>query len=163
MLKAKLVKPAYNAKNYGEEKEVVDNWNVIGKVKGELKTIVTCRAYMGRSSSASVVYASIWIHGLETSGTGSAGGYGYHKTSAAVNDAIRSAGVELYGDVYAGSNQYNYEEKRAYTTEELKTRDKAAQKKRAYIGGVGDSAIEEALLAIAKLAGGRGKLLIVRG
>lgn len=161
MLKAKLVKPQRNAKNYSREKELVEAWSIVGKVKGELKEIVTCRAYMGRSASASVVYVSLWVYGLDCSGSGIAGGYGYHKVSAAVGSAISSAGIELFGDVYDG-NRYNYDLKRAYTTEELAAINKKAMKSRAYINGVGDSAIEAALLAIARLAGGRGKLTIVR-
>lgn len=44
--------------------------------------------------------AAIWIHdhsnsGISTSGTGSAGGYGYHRPSAAADEAIRNAGFTL--------------------------------------------------------------------
>ena len=59
------------------------------------------RCYMGRPASASTVYASIWIQssGIYTSGKGKAGGYGYHKESAAIGDAIKSAGIELSKDI----------------------------------------------------------------
>jgi hypothetical protein len=163
-MKAVIKSQVSNGRNYGNEKELVDIFNVVGKVNGELRDVVCCRAYMGRSSSASVVYASIWVHspGVSTSGKGSAGGGGYHKVSAAIGDAISSAGIELYGDVYEGSNRYCYAEKRAYTDAELKARSRKAMTKRAHIGGVGDSAIESALFAIAKAAGAKGKLLLVR-
>lgn len=63
--------------------------------------VVTAYFLMGRSSSASVVTCSLWVHGkqngqyFETSGQGKAGGYGYHKDSAALADAIDSAGIKL--------------------------------------------------------------------
>jgi len=159
-MKAKITKNVSNAYNYSRDKEIVGTWNVVGKVNGELRDVVTARCYMGRSSSASVVYASVWVHVGNncTSGKGSAGGGGYHKQSAAIGDAIDSAGIELYGDVYASGGvrkEYNYTTKQVDIIKEN-------LKKRAYIGGVGDTAIDAALLAIAKAAGVRGKLLIVR-
>lgn len=50
--------------------------------------------------SASVVYCSVWIrqpgHGSPSfAGHGSAGGYGYHKESAALEAAMHSAGIKL--------------------------------------------------------------------
>ena len=124
-----------NAKNMYGEKELVSSYIVIDK-KTE-KEVINCRVYMGRSSSSSQVYASIWIsnNGLYTSGYGVAGGYGYHKESAAIDAAITSAGFELFGNVYARSNE------------------KPDFKKQCYIGGVGESAIDAALLAIAYATG----------
>lgn len=60
----------------------------------------------------------LWIHAGEnhTQGSGSAGGYGYHRPSAALSAAIRNAGFTLSND----------------------------------IAGVGETAVREALLAIAK-------------
>lgn len=85
-----------NGKNLGSSKEVVDTWNLVVDLDGKLISPITVRCYMGRSSSASVVYASVWISGtFHTSGHGKAGGYGYCKVSAAIDDAFRSAGVEL--------------------------------------------------------------------
>lgn len=55
------------------------------------------RCWMGRSRNASVVYCTVWVWAdrLYTSGHGTAGGYGYHKESAALGEAIRSAGIKL--------------------------------------------------------------------
>lgn len=120
-----------NANNYGNKKELVGAYSVVGTLKGQLKEIVCCRSYMGRSRSASTVYASVWVKlqsGEWTSGKGSAGGYGYHKESAAIGYAIASAGIEL-SDA---------------------------------IDGRGDSAIDAALLAIGRMAGGEGELLLIR-
>jgi hypothetical protein len=76
-----------------------------------MREVIDCRCYMGRSSSASVVYASIWVHGNNRwwSGSGSAGGYGYHKTSAAIAAAIRSAGITLGEDI-GGAGDYAVKE-----------------------------------------------------
>ena len=42
-------------------------------------------------------YACLWVHGGDnyTAGSGSAGGYGYHRASSAVNVAINAAGFQL--------------------------------------------------------------------
>lgn len=133
-----------NARNYGGEKETVSTYKVIGKKNGALCSIVEARFYMGRSSSASTVYCSLWVSG-ETycSGSGKAGGYGYHKESAALADAIRSAGIQLTGANYARhEGRVNY-------------------KKPAYISGCGEASMNMALQAIARAAGARGQLLIV--
>lgn len=167
MLKAIITKQVQNAHNYSGEKEIVSKYVVLGKISGETREIVDARCYMSRSRNAATVYASIWVHGRDkegkeiyTTGKGNAGGYGYHKESAAIGSAISSAAIELYGNVY-GEPRFNYEEKREYTAVELSAMRRKTFKKRAHIGGVGDEAIKSALLAIAKAAGGKGKLSIV--
>ena len=161
-MKAKITMQVSNARNYSGEKEIVSKYIVLGFINGAQKEIVDARAYMGRSRNSSTVYASIWVHGGEvhTSGKGSAGGYGYHKESAAIGSAISDAGIELYGDVYDSDCRWNYAEKRENTPAEIAKIKRAQNKKRTYINGVGDSAIKSALLAIAKAAGGR-RLTIV--
>ena len=86
-----------NGKYLGSSKEMVGTWNLVVDLDGKLISPITVRCYMGRSSSASVVYASVWIGNrtLHTNGHGQAGGGGYCKVSAAIDDAFRSAGVEL--------------------------------------------------------------------
>lgn len=60
-------------------------------------TPVDLRFHMGRSSRSSVVYACLWVCGNDTyfTGYGKAGGYGYHKPSAAFASALASCGIEL--------------------------------------------------------------------
>lgn len=159
-MKAKIINQVQNAKNYSGEKETVSKFIVMDKTG---KEFVDCRVYMGRSRYASTVYASIWVHGngVYTSGKGSAGGYGYHKESAAIQDAITSAGIELYGDVYESSHRWNYGENRENTPAEIAAIKRRLTKERAHIGGVGESAVKAALLAIAKAAGLKGKPLFV--
>ena len=102
-MKATIKELADNGKNYGHKKELIQTFNVITDT---LKEIITVRCYMGRSASASVVYASLWITAPDyySSGTGKAGGYGYHKPSAAIGDAIASAGIGLSKDISGVGN-----------------------------------------------------------
>ena len=97
-MKATIGKQVSNAINYGDKKELIKTFNV---VTDGLKEVITVRCYMGRSANASTVYASVWINTSEvhTSGKGKAGGYGYHKESAAIAAAIESAGISLDTDI----------------------------------------------------------------
>lgn len=162
-MKAIIKNSVSNAVNYSREKETVSKYIVIGKINGELREVVDCRVYMGRSRNASTVYASLWVHAgnLCTSGRGTAGGYGYHKESAAIASAIDSASIELWGSPYANRSTWNYDEKREYTPAEMRAMERKDNKRRAHIGGRGDESARAALMAIAKAAGARGKLIFV--
>lgn len=154
LLKAVFTAERSNAKNYGNEKEKISQYLILDK-KTE-RVVVDCRVYMGRSASASTVYASTWVNLQKdkkpahweyagTSGTGTASGYGYHKESAAIDHALDSAGVQLFGEVYCRALPKDPKEATKYKREIMK--------KRAYIDGVGESAIKKALLAVAHAAG----------
>jgi len=140
-LKAKL--PAdnvYNGKNLSADKELVRSYNVVAIHKGEFRDCITVRCWMGRSRNASVTYATIWAQGPQDRsfmGHGRAGGYGYHRVSAAIQEAITSAGIELFGSPYSSRGE------------------KPNFRKRACIAGVGDSAVRHALEAIARALGYR--------
>ena len=130
----KATLPANNVENgkWAQNKEQISAYNVVAYVKGQFENPVTVRCWMGRSNNASTVYATIWTHNRQNNGRyfaghGNAGGYGYHKESAAIASAISSAGISLDTD----------------------------------IGGVGDSAIDAALTAIARALGYR-KFTIVK-
>ena len=97
--------------NHGGKKELTDATSIVVCTPlDNLYEICTARWYMGRSREASVVYCSLWVRrpaipnsaktgtpkeGAWWSGSGSTGGYGYHKGSAALDEAIRSAGITL--------------------------------------------------------------------
>lgn len=100
------------------------------------RAIVTCRIYI----PGSVAYCALWISAPDcyARGAGKAGGYGYHKPSAALQSAISDAGITLHGDVYG----------------------RESHKRRAYIDGVGDSAMVEALEAIARAATGKRRFIV---
>jgi hypothetical protein len=96
-MQVKFTEAQSNGKNR-DDKEVIKAWNLIGFKKGEFKELATIRWYMGRSSSASVIYCSIWVYPHDwlhesTAGNGQAGGGGYCKQSAAFEYAINSAGL----------------------------------------------------------------------
>lgn len=151
-MKATFTKQCENARNYSGAKILEKQYTLTDK-KTE-RVIVDCRVYVGKSTNASTVYASLWVQGIkvgkhpadwtygDTSGSGAAGGGGYDKTSAAIADAINSAGVELWGSPYGRPSN-------ADTPAETKK----MLKKRAHIGGCGDSSVRCALLAIAYAAG----------
>jgi hypothetical protein len=89
-----------------------------------LQQIISCRMY----GTGAMNYCCIWVRVIPQgeqyathtiSGTGKAGGYGYHRESAAAHDAITAAGYILSES----------------------------------ISGVGESAIERALVAIATFHG----------
>lgn len=90
-------KDTENARNMGSEKETTNRMQLVAVVDGEIRVPLDARFYMGRSSRSSVVYCSVWMRSKDgkrhLAGRGSASGYGYHKESAALDDAMASAGV----------------------------------------------------------------------
>lgn len=153
-MKAIIKNQVSNGYNHSPAKQLVGAYSIIAGGR----EYVVARAYMGASRNASTVYASLWVHGDKcTSGKGSAGGWGYHKESAAFQDAIKSAGIEIYGNPCT-QPRWNYNEKREYTDAELRKQKRESDKKPANIGGAGESAMWAAFEAIARAAGARGKL-----
>lgn len=135
-----------DAINHAQDKEMVDSFNLIVNHKGELRDVIVVRCYMGRSASASVVHASVWIYcadGTYRSGRGSAGGYGYCKTSTAIGEALRAAGVRLFG------TPYSYRD------------DTVDMKKSFYMDGKGTSALDKILASVARAAGYRGAMTMI--
>jgi hypothetical protein len=105
---------------------------------GTMREVVTVRTYMGASRGASVVKACVWIKppirsGWPT-GRGDARGWGYHKESAAIAEACRNAGVELYGNPYY-------------------SRDPVDMDREFDFGGTGSSGYRDIFTAIARAAG----------
>ena len=98
-MKAQLTKTdVSNAQNLGDKKETIKTMVLITCKAGEFSEPVTVRWYMSRSGDgASPVYCSLRIHcsPYYVSGRGIARGYGYHKASAAFQEACDSAGIEL--------------------------------------------------------------------
>ncbi len=81
---------------------------------GRIDPVISLRLY----GTGNKNFACLWVNAepIHVNGSGSAGGYGYHRPSAAAAEAIANAGFKLDQD----------------------------------ISGVGESAMQEALLAIAK-------------
>ena len=131
---------------------------LVASTRGAPAVLVRFTAHMSASRDASMVYGFIWVSNYDparhpakakagdymgvayiNAGAGKAGGYGYHKTSAAFADALDHAGVVIEG------------------------RDKESGKwARVTIGGGGDSCIDAALYAIGEALGfKRDRLAIV--
>ena len=84
------------ALNARDKQALIHQYAVLGIVDGEIRSLVEARIYMSASRSAERMTAILWVHGKNyASGSGYAGGYGYHKPSAAVGNAIDAAGIEL--------------------------------------------------------------------
>jgi hypothetical protein len=138
------IEPKSNGKNYSGDKEMVSAFSLIVQTPEGMAEAITVRCWMGRSAKASVVYASVWVHGDKgAAGHGTAGGYGYHKQSEAIARAVESAGIRLYGNPYAREtgNPFNFEESPLH------------------FGGTGESAYPEIFQAIARAAGFDGPAL----
>lgn len=96
-MKAQLTKTdCMKARNMGDKKETIRTMVLIACKAGEFSEPVTVRWYASRSGDgASPVYCSLWIRcsPYYVSGRGIARGYGYHKASAAFQEACDSAGI----------------------------------------------------------------------
>ena len=143
-MKAVFAGEMSNGVNYGNKLETVGGYKLVDK-KTET-VVIDCRVYTGRSRDASQVKATVWVtlsdakkpenwEYRHTSGTGTAGGWGYCKTSSAVASAISDAGIELFGSEYSNPGE------------------RVNFKKRVYFGGSGENSTRVALLAIANAAG----------
>ena len=84
------------ALNARDKQALIHQYTVLGIIDGEIRSLVEARIYMSASRNAERMTAILWVHGKNyASGSGYAGGYGYHKPSAAVGNAIDAAGFEL--------------------------------------------------------------------
>lgn len=93
------------ARNARDKQALIHQYTVLGIIDGEIKSLVEARVYMSASRSAERMTAILWVHGKNYAcGSGVAGGYGYHKPSAAVGNAIESAGFFL-GFYIAGGGE----------------------------------------------------------
>jgi hypothetical protein len=82
------------------DKQFMRQISVIDRDDG--REIICARFYW----PGSVCYCALWVHAYpnSASGHGKAGGYGYHKESAALSDAIRSAGFDLDESIHGCGN-----------------------------------------------------------
>jgi hypothetical protein len=77
--------------------ELVNDIRVLVNTKGGIIEPVSCQVKMGRSASATVVHAAVWIagNGHYAQAHDTANGGGYCKVSSAIAGALTKAGVEL--------------------------------------------------------------------
>lgn len=113
-------------RNHRKENHFQGEYKVMTIEGDKIKEIISCRTYGTQAAN----YACLWVMGDSfKSGSGSASGYGYHRVSAAIQEAIQEA---ITNSGYILHNKDG---------------------KETSISGVGNSAIEEALLSIAEYAG----------
>lgn len=86
-----------SARKARDKQALVHQYSAIGLVENELREIATLRLYMSASASANRVTAILFVNAypIGITASGIAGGYGYHKGSAAAADAIANAGISL--------------------------------------------------------------------
>lgn len=83
-----------NAKAHRKENNFQEEYNIVSFEGGEFKQPVTLRIY----GTAAKNYACVWCNDERlnySTGSGSAGGYGYHRPSAAADEALRKAGFSF--------------------------------------------------------------------
>lgn len=99
-----------NGKNYSGDKRLLSCFTVLAQYSGErsnhdVAEVVTVRTYGGIRPGGSRNYVSLWAtgYGKYLAGHGQAGGWGYHRPSAAAQNAFESAGVKLSEAQTAGA------------------------------------------------------------
>lgn len=130
-----------NGRNFAGEKATVGGYTVVAYRKGRFYEPVRVRFYEAKNAKGGgAVYATVWASNgdkVSVSGSGNASGYGYDKASAAMDTALKNAGITLRGDLYG------------------KDTSRAAKRKTAHIDGTGTAGIEAALCAVARAMGYR--------
>ena len=101
---------------------------------------VIAKFYMPERGST--VYCALWVG--DRRGWGSAGGWGYHKQSAALSEAIRRAGIELYGNPYGRGGD-----------------EKFSPNKQCHIDGRGHGSMVDAIQAITRAHTGERKVRVI--
>lgn len=96
-----------------------------------------------RAPNSHVIHCALWVG--DRRGWGTAGGWGYHKHSAALSEAIRRAGIELYGNPYG----------EGYGDEDF------PKGKPVHIDGRGHGSMVDAVQAIARAQTGDRKVRVI--
>lgn len=118
-MQASITIPArQNGKNLDNDKERTLTLQAVAPTSPTDPTprvYAEARFWMGRARTASTVYCSVWVRapGTSASGHGTAGGHGYHKPSAALALAMRSAGITLTESIGAAGTRAMEEALRA--------------------------------------------------
>lgn len=101
-LTARISDSVEKAKNLDGTKERVSTLIGIGIENGRIVFFSEARIWASRRGPQDHdVHCGVWLHhiGIYQSGHGSAGGSGYHRYSAAMDSALRNAGVHLSEDI----------------------------------------------------------------
>jgi len=144
---ARIPAPERHACDLSGVKELCGAWSVTVIYKDQILEPIRIRWYHARTTRPGVMYCSVWIHGqgaqnsapVGASGFGRDNSVGSDRMSGALDAALESAGVELYGSPYA-----------------RKEDEIIDYRQRASISGVGDAAMREACHALVEALGYRG-------
>jgi len=98
-MKIKSINPkdGIQAAKHRKENHFIESFILLAVYKGNLKEVAEMRIY----GTNAMNYACFWLHSYRNettvyaNGSGSAGGYGYHRPSAAADTAFRTAGIEI--------------------------------------------------------------------
>ena len=88
---------AYKAR---DKQALLHQYSVIAETENGIREIVIARLYASLHRDACKVICILWTNGKHNvNASGWASGYGYHKGSAALADAIRNACIKLSEDI----------------------------------------------------------------
>ena len=83
-----------------DKQALLHQYAVLAETKNGIREIVIARLYASLRRGANRVTCILWTDGEHNANaSGWASGYGYHKGSAALADAIRNAGIELTDNI----------------------------------------------------------------
>lgn len=87
----------FNGHNWMGEKELIQRRVAVVLHKGKMREAVIVNVHGTNARN----YVSVWAHNdlRSYAGHGWAGGYGYHRPSAAMGAALKSAGITLDEDI----------------------------------------------------------------
>lgn len=84
---------AYRAR---DNQALLHQYTVLAETENSIRELVIARLYASRRHDANRITCILWTRGgHNANASGCASGYGYHKGSAALADAIRNAGIKL--------------------------------------------------------------------
>ena len=83
-----------------DNQALLHQYTVLAETENGIREIVIARLYASLRRDANRITCILWTHGSHNANaSGWASGYGYHKGSAALADAISNAGIELTEDI----------------------------------------------------------------
>lgn len=84
---------AYKAR---DNQALLHQYTVIAETENGIRELVIARLYASLRRSANRITCILWTNGRHNANaSGAASGYGYHRGSAALADAIQNAGIQL--------------------------------------------------------------------
>lgn len=89
-------------RNHRKENAFAKEYKAVAIVENEIIEVLTCRVYATNARH----YCCIWLHSdLYLSSSAYAGGYGYHRESAAISEALENMGFEFDKNFYGTGKQ----------------------------------------------------------